>query len=245
MKQQLSVASCQLLVNPVRKLGQAFLSNGIKKILISHFLFLILFITGYWILATAASAATADNLAERIQNKYAVIQDIQGIFYQTSYLKDLESVEQYEGEFFIKKPSFIRWRYSKPRDEEVIVRGADAWIYKKSEKQVFKTAFSKYTYNQAPIALLSSFETLKTDFDIKMIKEDTLELKPKHQKGFIKKILLEVSSGDFPTKTFSIFDIHGNKVDIAVRNVRINSGLKDSFFFFKLPPGVEVFDFNP
>lgn len=245
MKKQLSVISYQLPLKPVRKLGQDFLSNGVKKILIFHFLFLILLIAGCWILATAASAATADNLAERIQNKYADIRDIQGIFYQTSYLKDLESVEQYEGEFFIKKPSFIRWRYSKPRDEEVIVRGTDAWIYKKSENQVFKTTFSKDTYNQAPIALLGSLETLKTDFDIKMIKEDTLELKPKNQKSFIKKILLEVSSGDFPTKTFSIFDIYGNKIDIAVRNVRINSGLKDSFFVFKLPPGVEVFDFNP
>ncbi len=110
---------------------------------------------------------------------------------------------------------------------------------------MFKTALSKDAYNQAPIALLSSFGTLKADFDIKIIKEDTLELKPKHQKGFIKKILLEVSFDDFPIKTFSVFDIYGNKIDIAVKDVKINSGLKDSFFVFKLPPGVEVFDFNP
>jgi len=225
MKKQLSAISYQLPA---------------KKILIFHFLFLILLIAAQVIGYSLASAAAADNLAGRIQKKYADIRDIQGNFYQTSYLKDLESVEQYEGE-----SAFIRWRYSKFRDEEVIVRGADAWIYKKSENQVFKTALSKDTYNQAPIVLLGSFETLKTDFDIKIIKEDTLELKPKHQKGFIKKILLEVSSGDFPIKTLSVFDIHGNKIDISVRNVRINSGLKDSFFVFKLPPGVEVFDFNP
>ncbi len=217
----------------------------IRKLFTFTFLLSAFLLSFYLSLFTVVSASPADNLAERIQEKYADIRDIQGNFYQTSYLKDLESVEQYEGEFFIKKPSFIRWRYSKPRDEEVIVRGADTWIYKKSEKQVFKTALSKDAYNQAPIALLSSFGTLKADFDIKIIKEDTLELKPKHQKGFIKKILLEVSSGDFPIKMFSVFDIHGNKIDIAVKNVKINSGLKNSFFVFKLPPGVEVFDFNP
>ncbi len=245
MKKQLSVISCQLSVNPVRKLGQDFLSNGVKKILISHFLFLILLITGYWLLVTAASAATVDDVVERIQKKYSGIQDIQGRFSQTSYIKDLDRVERYEGNFFIKKPFSMKWAYSKPRDEEVIIRDANAWIYKKSEKQVLKTAFSKDAYGQVPIALLSSLGNLKADFDITMIKEDNLELKPKRQMGFIKKIFFEVSSGDFPVKTFSIFDIHGNKIVIAVKDVTINSGLKDSFFIFKAPPGVEVFDLNP
>lgn len=218
---------------------------SVKKNLISHSLFLILLFTLHFSLFTVVSADTVDDVVERIQEKYSEIQDIQGRFSQTSYIKDLDRVEMYEAEFFIKKPVSMKWAYSKPRDEEVIIRDADTWIYKKSEKQVLKTTFSKDAYSQIPIALLSGLGDLKTDFDITMIKEDTLELKPKRQMGFIKKILLEVSSRDFPVKTFSIFDIHGNKTVIAVKNVKINSGLKDSFFIFKAPPGVEVFDLNP
>jgi len=215
----------------------------IKKLLISHFIFLIF--TLYCSLFTVVHAATVDETVERMQKKYDEIQDIQGKFSQTSYIKDLDRVERYEGEFFIKRPSSMRWLYSKPRDEEVIIREGDIWIYKKSEKQVLKSTYTKDAYSQIPIALLNSIGNLKADFDIKMIKEDSLELKPRRQMGFIKKILLEVNnSNDFPIKAFSMFDTYGNKVDVAVKNVESNSGLKDSFFIFKPPPGVEVFDLN-
>jgi len=217
----------------------------VKKILISHFSFLILLLALHFSLFTVVSAATVDDIVERLQKKYGEIQDIQGKFSQTSYIKDLDRIERYEAAFFIKKPFSMRWIYSKPRDEEVIIRDTETWIYKKSEKQALKSTFSKEAYSQVPITLLSSLGNLKIDFDITLIKNDILELKPKRQMGFIKKILLEVSSGDFPVKTFSIFDIHGNKIDIKITNVEINPGLEDSFFIFKAPPGVEVFDFNP
>jgi outer membrane lipoprotein carrier protein len=212
---------------------------------ISQFLNIgLLLFTIHFSLFTVVYAATLDETVERIQKRYDEIQDIQGKFSQTSYIKDLDRVERYEGEFFIRKPSSMRWLYSEPRDEEVIIREGDIWIYKKSEKQVLKSTYSKDAYSQVPIALLSSIGNLKTDFDIKMIKEDNLELKPLHQMGFIKKILLEVNSRVFPIKAFSIFDIYGNKVDVIVKDIEINPGLKDSFFIFTPPPGVEVFDFN-
>ena len=220
--------------------------SPVKKILGSRFPVLgLLLFTVHCLLITASSASTADSIVEKIQNKYSEIQDMQGKFSQISYIKDLDRVETYEGEFFIKKPSNMKWAYSEPRDEEITISGTDTWIYKKSKKQVLKTAFSKDAYGQVPIALLGSLGDLKNDFDIIMIKENMLELRPKRQMGLIQKILLEASSQDFPIKTFSIFDIYGNKILIAVKNVKINSGLKDSFFIFKAPPGVETFDLNP
>ena len=144
----------------------------------------------------------------------------------------------------MKKPSSMRWNFSKPRDEEIIIKENDIWIYKKSEKQALKSAFNKDAYNHVPIALLNNFGDLKNNFDIKLIKDDTLELTPKRRMGFINKLLLEINSTDFPVQTFSVFDLYGNKINITIKNVKINSGLEDSIFIFKLQPGVEVFDLN-
>jgi outer membrane lipoprotein carrier protein len=213
--------------------AKKFLLIAFLLLLISHFSLNIII------------AATVDDVVERIQKKYAEIQDIQGRFFQTSYIKDLERVEKYSGKFFIKKPSQMRWEYKKPRDEEVIIRGSDTWIYRKSEKQVLKSKFTKGAYNQVPIALLGSLENLKADFDITMIKKDTLELKPKHQMGFIKKLIFETTSEDLLIKMFTIFDTYGNKIVIELEDVEINPGLDDSLFIFKAPPGVEVFELNP
>ncbi len=206
---------------------------------------LLIFLCSFHVLLfTAVSAADVDDIVDRIQQIYNRIHDIQGEFSQTSYLHDLERVEKYTGEFFIKKPFNMRWRYADPRDEEVIIRDTDTWIYKKSDKQVLRRTFSKEQYGQLPIALLSGFWELKTEFEIIKIKKGVLELRPKQHMGFIKKILLEISPGDFPVKSFSIFDAYGNKTDIAVKKVKINSGIKDSLFIFRTPPGVEVFDLN-
>ncbi len=200
--------------------------------------------TGDYSLFTVVNAANVDDIVERIQKKYNVIHDIQGTFSQTSYIKDLERVETYSGKFFIKRPSQMRWKYAEPRDEEVIIRESVTWIYKKSEKQVLRTTSSKKAYSQAPIALLESLGNIKADFNTKIIEKDILELMPIRRIGIIKKLLLRISPGDFPIKMLTIFDTYGNKIVIELRDTEINSGLDDSLFTFKIPQGVEVFDFN-
>ncbi len=231
MKKQLSI------INP----EEGRCPNGTLRSQLSTVLFVIVYLS----LIAVASAATVDETVEHIQKKYNDITDIKGTFSQTSFISDLDRVEKYEGKFFIKKPNSMRWTYSKPRDEEVIIRDIHAWIYRKAEKQALKSTFSKDAYSQIPLAMINSLGKLKNDYDIVMAKTGMLELKPKNRMGFIKKIFLETAEGNFPIKKFSIFDTHGNKIDIEVGGIEINTGLEDSFFIFRAPPGVEVFDFNP
>jgi len=195
-------------------------------------------------LVTVGNASTVDDIVGLIEQKYNELHDVQGRFIQISYLKDLERTERYEGKFSIKKPDNLRWVYSKPRDEEVVIRKGDIWIYKKTEKQILKSTYNKDTLKQVPLALLNSLGNLKGAFDITLIKENTLELKPKGEMGVIKKIYLEVITGDFPVKAFTVFDAYGNKIDITVKDVKINQGIKDSLFILKPLPGVEIIDLN-
>lgn len=236
MKKQVSGTRYQVGIDSYRVSG--------KKIFSSLCIFIVSLFTGYFSLLIPVSASSVDDAIKQLQEKYDGIQDMQGNFSQTSHLKDLERIEKYQGEFLIKKPSSMRWKYSKPRDEEVIVRDVHTWIYKKSRKQVLKTTFSKDVLNQIPIALLNSLGDLKRDFDITQLSEGFLELKPKRTMGYIKGVLLEVSSQNFPLKKFSIIDTYGNQIIIELKNVKVNSGLEDSLFTFDVPPGVEVLDMN-
>jgi outer membrane lipoprotein carrier protein len=136
------------------------------------------------------------------------------------------------------------WEYTAPRDEKIIINGTETWIYKKSQKQVIKTRFSKEAYSQVPIALLNSLENLRADFDITIMEQDTLNLKPKHKMGFIQEIILKTSSKNFPVKTLKVFDVYGNKITIELTDIKTNNGLDDSLFTFTAPPGVEVFDMS-
>jgi len=196
------------------------------------------------LLPAFSSAADVSGAVERIEKRYKEIHDIQGSFTQTSHLKDLERTEKYSGNFFIKKPSMFRWKYALPRNEEVIISGTDIWIYKALEKEALKSKFSKSAYSQLPIAMLESLGEMKADYNITMAEEGVLELVPKAEMGFIKKIQLETSSGEFPIKTLTIFDIYGNTITLRLKDVKINTGLDDALFVFKIPPGVEVHDLS-
>ncbi|MBI4697724.1 MAG: outer membrane lipoprotein carrier protein LolA [Nitrospirae bacterium] len=206
-------------------------------------IFIFLF-TVYCLLSTVSHASTLDDAIDRIEKRFSEMQDMQGGFSQTSHLKDLDRDDHYEGKFFIKKPSGVMWEYSKPRDEEVIIGEGMLGIHKKSEKQIFKSTFSKDTSGQVPLALLNSMGNLRADFDITSIKGDVIELKPRHKIGSIKKIQLETDTAGFPVKAFTIFDTYGNKINIKMNNIKVNTGIKDSFFIFKPPADAEIFDMN-
>ena len=207
------------------------------------FLFFLL-VTCYLLPVTITHSADVNDIVERIQKKYAEIHDIHGMFYQTSYLKDLDRMEKYSGEFHIKKPSRLRWQYGAPRDEEVLISGDEIWIYKKSEKQVLKSRFSKEAYSQVPIAMLESLKDLETDYEIKMTADEVLELVPRKRMGVINRLILITGPGDFPITSFTIFDIYGNSNVIELKELKINPGLEDSFFIFKMPAGAELFDYS-
>jgi outer membrane lipoprotein carrier protein len=211
----------------------------------------IIFLLGilFWIPAFAGMTcpvfALSDNdIVNDIQKKFSAIKDLKGTFSQTSYLKDLEKTEKYSGTFYIKKPYAIMWEYNSPRDEKVFVNKTDTWIYKKSQKQAIKTRFSKETYSQVPIALLSSLDDLRTDFDISHADEGHLNLKPKKQMGTIREIVVETGPGSFPVRSLTAIDQYGNIIMIELGDIKINSGLEDSLFTFNPPPGVEVFDMS-
>jgi outer membrane lipoprotein carrier protein len=198
----------------------------------------------YCLWSVVIYAADVDNIIEHIQKEYSTIKDIRGRFSQRSFLNDLERTENYSGRFFIKKPSGIRWEYSEPRDEVVIISGDSLWIYKRSERQVLKGVFEEGSYNQLPIALLQSMNNLKKDFYVKTIKDDTLELTPKDKMGIIKKIDLVINTEGFPIKEFTIHDVYNNTITIKIGDVDINTGIDDSVFSFQIPSDAEVFNLN-
>lgn len=205
-------------------------------------LMLTLLITHYSLLI--ASAAAVDETVASLQKQFASIKDIKGKFIQKSYIKDIEERQEFSGSFFIKKPSLMMWEYAAPRDEKVVINNMDTLIYKKSMNQVVKTKFNKEAYSQVPITLLGSLENIGNDFDITMPEKNALQLAPKRKIGFIKTIVLELASGDFPVKMFTIFDTYGNIIMIELKNIQTNSGIDDSIFTLKIPQGAEVFDMS-
>ncbi|HLC14749.1 MAG TPA: outer membrane lipoprotein chaperone LolA [Thermodesulfovibrionia bacterium] len=179
-----------------------------------------------------------------IQERYNTIKEIQGDFIQKSYIKDLEETQEFKGQFSIKLPSKMRWAYTEPRDEEVIINDTTIWIYKIVEKQAIKSKFNADTYGQAPIALLAGFGNLEKDFVVSKVESDVLQLQPKQAMGAIKTLFVKLSKRDFPISSLTLIDVYGNEITIVVNSIKVNKDIEDSFFDFTPPQNVEVYEFG-
>jgi chaperone LolA len=207
--------------------------NGLVKPLLSVFFLSFL--------AANVLASGADENISRIQKAYEGIRDLKGSFVQKSEIKDLDRTETYKGEFYIKQPAKMKWMYTGKTAQDLIINGDTVLIYKRGDKQAYKSRFDGATYGQTPVALLGGFGNIKEDFEVSG-SGDTLILKPKKPMGKVATIKVSLSEGGFPIRSFVIRDSRSNVIDIELTGVKINTGLKDSLFDLTLPKGVNVFE---
>ncbi len=199
------------------------------------FIFCCLFIISFVALTFADDAVVE---VAKIQKAYEHIKDIRGDFVQKSYIKDLKRTDTYGGQFFIKPPK-MKWEFKGDKPQTVYITGEDILIYQKKEKQAFKTRFDRSTYGQAPIALLGGFGDINKEFDVS-VNKGRLLLKPRKPMGIIAHIELTTSSGEFPIEVLTVFDTASNRVDITLKDIRINTGFSERVFVFTPPKDVAV-----
>ncbi len=204
------------------------LSISFSSVLIAQFL-----------LISASSAYSADDEVTRIQKAYENIKDISGNFIQKSYIKDLKRTDTFKGRFFIKRPMKMKWEYKGDNAQEVFISNDRIFVYQIREKQAFSSKFDRETYGQAPIALLSGFGKIKEEFSV-TDKAGKLILKPRKPMGGILSIEITPSEGEFPIGSFTIYDSYSNKIEMLLKDVKINTGLEDKLFEPLIPEGVNI-----
>ncbi len=195
-----------------------------------------------FLLVTFSIAATSvEEDITIIQKAYENIKDIKGNFIQKSHIKDLKRTDTYKGQFFIKRPMKMKWDYKGEMAHEVLINNDEIIIYQKKERQAFRGKFDRDTYGQAPIALLSGFGRIQEEFYVSK-KGSRLILKPRRHLEGILSIEIEPSGSEFPISSFTINDSHSNRIEITLKDIRINTGLEDKFFEPSLPKDVTIYE---
>lgn len=203
---------------------------------------IFLLVAGSDLPAFSGQSETDDNI-ERIQKAYERIKDMKGSFTQKNIIKDLNKADTYKGEFFIRQPLKMKWLYTGKAAQDIYINDDTVLIYKRGDMQAYKGTFDKTTFGQTPVALLSGFGNIRQEFTVSG-KGNTLVLKPKSSLNNITSISITLSGDDFPIKSFTILDDRSNVVEILLKNVKINTGLKNSLFEFSLPKEVNVYEYN-
>jgi chaperone LolA len=205
---------------------------------------ILLFTVHSLLFAVSVAFSSAEEEMAKIQKAYENIKDISGNFVQKSHIKDLKRTDTFQGQFIIKRPMKMKWNYKGENPQEVLINNEEITIYQKKEKQAFKGKFDRETYGQAPISLLSGFGKIQEEFTVSE-KNGKLILKPKLPMGGILSIEIEPAQGAFPIKSFTVYDSYSNKIEMTLKDIKINTGFEDKLFELSLPKGVTVFQQNP
>lgn len=216
-------------------------------------------------LSAASTPASLKEVVSALEKGYAGLQDVQADFSQKTTISAINREQKGSGEVLLKRPAsaaaMFRFNYSRPK-QQIISNGKQVWFYTPENKQVMVNSVAAMFAGGNSIALsyLTGLGHVSRDFDVSFAKElqdkhgnYQLELTPKKASPVLAKLQLTVSSeaveqmrssGDvkniFPIVSSIVHDAGGNRTRIDYSRARVNRGIADGKFNFKIPAGVEV-----
>ena len=197
----------------------------------------------------------------------ASIEDLQADFRQQAYLGSLDRVEEGQGRVAVRfdrrgeqlQPRF-RWEYQLPSVQQIISDGRTVWVYLPENQQVVESPLPAAASEGVddPLAFLTGLGQMSKRFTVTWASPALdaeghyrLLLKPRQPSAIIERLELVVDRAVaayktngrkpvYPVRVATVFGPNESRTTITFSNVRLNQGLKDSFFDFKVPEGIEV-----
>lgn len=232
--------------------------------LITPLLLTLLLLTTGPVWADAQDAPLKDVVAA-LEKGYATLQDVQADFSQKTVITSIKKEQRGSGELLLKRPAsataMFRFNYTKPR-QQIISNGKQVWFYLPENKQVMVSQIEAMFKGGNSIALsyLTGLGHVSRDFAVVFAKEPRdkngnyqLLLTPKTPSPVLSKLQLTVSAEAvdqfqqagavkdiFPVVSSIVYDATGNETRIDYSHTRVNKGIDNGRFSFKVPAGVEV-----
>ncbi len=194
-----------------------------------------------------ALCITGQEVLNEVQKQYEKTNDFEANFIQEYIGKVMRQPNKGEGKVYFKKKGMMRWDYTVP-NQKLLSDGRHFWYYHPEEKQVFVSEVSKVLKEKTPLAFLAGEGNISRDFNVLNLNESVsakedhyvMEVAPKEPLANLSKLILTVDKKSYTILQVDVFDGMGNMTRTRFINIKINTGLPNSFFQFTIPPGTEV-----
>jgi outer membrane lipoprotein carrier protein len=203
--------------------------------------------------APSLSQSEGRAILEKVQVHYAAIESMQGSFRQDSYVAALDEGEASSGLMVFAKPGKMRWSYKVPREQEVVIRDGELWMYQPDKGQVMIDSVGAVLLSALPVSFMMGIGNVTKDFDLVSAcraqggialnlvphkgagqsgKEEALE-------GFV---LLVDQQKNVPQGA-KISSVGGNVTAIVFENLQLNvPEVNSNRFVLEYPKGVDILD---
>ena len=205
------------------------------------------------LLVFALSDATAPELAQALQKKYAGVKDFSADFTHTYEGGVLRKQITERGRMIIKKPGKMRWQYTAPEEKLFVSDGVKMYSYIPQDKQVIVATVPPDDDATTPTLFLAGKGNITRDFAPSLVElppgmppgSKALKLVPKAKQSDYDWLVLVVDPASLDIRGLVTVDAQGGKSSFLFTNLKQNVGLADKDFAFKIPRGVDVVSASP
>ncbi len=200
--------------------------------------------------ASVAQDKQVDEIVTGVQANYEKINDFHAKFTQEATVKALDKVQKSDGEVWFKKPGKMRWNYYRPAKDEIVSDGITLWFYNYQEKQAIKSPVDRIMDTPTTTTFLSGLGKIKEQFIAKFSTENQfdengnylIDLIPKEGDEDYNKVTIAVDKKNMFVRDIYLHDPFGNLTKVSLTDIKINKGVPDSLFKFKIPGGIEIIE---
>jgi len=190
--------------------------------------------------APVSAPAPAD-LARRVQAHFNTIADFTADFVGTFRYEYTHQVSVERGSLKVKRPSRMRWTYTKPDRKEFVADGTKLFSYFPEDRMGWERLLADAEASSLALLFLAGKGDITRDFVSSMAPEQPagewrLALTPKKKQDDYTSLTLGVQRESLALTGLVIVDDEGTQT-FQFTNFKTNRGLKDSDFHFTFPPG--------
>jgi chaperone LolA len=187
---------------------------------------------------------TVDFVTENIQKRYEMIDDATAKFEQRVKYGYSNIEQTFQGTLLMKKPN----RYRLESEHQTIVTdGVTVWSYSSANNQVI---INKYTENSNSLSPEQFMLNLPANYYTSLLGSEKstsgtivlLKLVPKDDRSFVKSVKLFVEEHGWLVRKIIILDVNETETTYTVKDIQLNTDIKEKTFDFEKPEGAEIVD---
>lgn len=196
-----------------------------------------------------AAQGQIDQCVDRLEKTYSAMQDYQARFSQETRQASLDMVQHGSGSVYFKKGGKMRWSYTAPEAQEIILDGQNLWVYLPGQKQVMKNNFSVVP-SHIVVDLFRGSIDIQQKFTVSFVERvvDTtdpsvaIQLVPVVYNPALTRLTLWLDPKTSLVRASCLEDEFGTRTTLRFSDVSVDAGIDDARFSFVPPPDVEIFE---
>ncbi|AXF76228.1 outer membrane lipoprotein chaperone LolA [Erwinia tracheiphila] len=191
------------------------------------------------LLAAFTSVSVLADASSDLQQRLNKVNSFHASFTQKVTDGSGQSVQEGQGELWVKRPDLFNWHMTAPDESVLISDGKTLWFYNPFVEQVSATWLKDATSNTPFILIARNQNSDWKQYNIRR-QGDSFELTPESADGNLKQFTINVSS-DGTIHQFSAVEQDGQRSSYALKSQK-NGAISADKFQFSPPKGVTVDD---